>query len=598
VFFRRAHFVRAFAVLKEGVTPEQANAALQVEVERLKVAYPATNRVMGAGMMPFRDFLLSDVRKPVLILAGAVLVLLLLACANVANLALLRALGRQQEIALRGALGARRSRIAGMVVVEHAMLAVAGGALGSALSWVAMRTLGLTEFGVPAATSLAFDARVALFALGATLVCAALFAAAPLAMAVRQGDATLGGSSPSRGASRGPRMVRLTNALVTLEVALAVILVAGAALMAQTAYQLRHVDVGFRAENVLAVQFTVPASRYADRDAVVSFYDRLLEALEARPQLERAGIVANLPLAGTSWSSSFRVDGWPAERVGAEIIHRRADRAYFETVGTPLLQGRYLDATDRGDAPLAVVINETFAREHFAGEDPIGKRIVYDRVPTPESNWYTIVGVVGDQKQVSPARPARAEVFESRDQDWGRNNWVVMRAAVPPLEAVSTVRAVLREMDPLIPIATVRTLDEVKRASMAKESGVLGLLGAFGALALLLAAVGVYAVAAQGARARTKEIGIRIALGAAAGDILRLVLRRGFAAVGVGLGVGLVVTLVATRALDSLLYGVEATDPRTIAGVAVLLFVVGSVACWIPARRATRLDPVSSLRAD
>lgn len=596
VYFRRAHFVRAFALLKEGVTPEQANAALQVEVERLKLAYPATNRVMGAGLAPLREFLLRDVRKPVLILAGAVLVLLLLACANVANLALLRALGRQQEIALRGALGACRSRLAGMVMVEHAMLAAAGGAIGTALSWAALRALGLTDFGVPAATSLVFDARVALFALVATLACAALFMAAPLAMAVRQGDARLGGTS--RGASRGPRMARLTSALVTLEVALAVILVAGAALMAQTAYRLRHVDVGFRTEDMLAVQFTVPGSRYANRDAVLSFYDRLLETLEARPQVERAGTVANLPLAGTSWSSSFRVDGWPAERVGAEIIHRRADRAYFETVGTPLLQGRYLDATDRGDAPLAVVINETFAREHFEGEDPIGKRIVYDRVPTPQSNWYTIVGVVGDQKQVSPARPARAEVFESRDQDWGRNNWVVMRTAVPPLDALATVREVLREMDPLIPIATVRTLDEVKRASMAKENGVLGLLGAFGALALLLAAVGVYAVAAQGARSRTKEIGIRIALGAAAGDILQLVLRRGFAAVGVGLGVGLAVTLLATRALDSLLYGVEATDPGTIAGVAALLFVVGSVACWIPARRATRLDPVSSLRAD
>jgi predicted permease len=596
VWFRRAHFIRVVAKLAPGVSAEQANAEFQVEVARLQREYPETNRVMGAGMMPLRSFLLRDLRTPVLVLMGAVAVLLLLACANVANLAFLRALGRQHEIALRQALGASRARIASLLLVEHGLLGIVGGLLGVALSWAVVHALGFSSFGVPAATTLAFDSRVAGFATGVTVVCALLIGAAPLWLALRHGRGAL--KAGERGTSAGVRSVRLVGGLVALEVALAVLLVTGAGLMARTAYSLRNVDVGFATENVLAFQFTVPGSRYATRDAALSVYDRLLEALEARPSVVRAGTVGALPLAGTSWSSQFKAEGWPADRVGLEILHRRADRGYFEALGIPLVRGRFLEPSDRGGAPLVVVVNETFAREHFPGEDPIGERIAFDRVPNENSNWYSIVGIVGDQSQVSPAQPPRAEVFESRDQDWGRNNWVVLRTTVPPLTLVPLVRETLRELDPLIPIASIRTLDEVRSASMAREESLLGLLAAFGALALILAAIGVYAVAAQSARQRTREIGIRIALGASTADILRLVLRRGFAAVGVGLAVGLGVTLLAARALESVLYGVTATDPLTIAGVALVLFVVGSVASWIPARWATRLDPVRSLKTE
>jgi putative ABC transport system permease protein len=237
-------------------------------------------------------------------------------------------------------------------------------------------------------------------------------------------------------------------------------------------------------------------------------------------------------------------------------------------------------------------------RMHFPDEDPIGKRIAYDRVPTPTSNWYTIVGVVGDQHQVSPAQAARPEIFESRSQDWGRNNWVVVRTTQPPLSVLPSIRAALKEIDPLIPIAAVKTLADVKKESMAKEDSMLGLLTAFGALALLLAAVGVYAVAAQSARQRTREIGIRIALGAKAGDILGLVLKRGLTAVAIGLAVGLGATLLAARTLQSLLYGVQASDPSTIGAVALLLLLVSALACWVPARWATRVDPVRSLKME
>jgi predicted permease len=308
--------------------------------------------------------------------------------------------------------------------------------------------------------------------------------------------------------------------------------------------------------------------------------------------------VGNLPLDGPSWSSQFQAYGWPADRVGFEILHRRADHGYFEALGIPLVRGRHLEPTDRGEAPFVVVINETFAREHFPGEDPIGQRIAYDRAASDSSTWYEIVGIVGDQSQVSPSRPARAEVFESRSQDWGRSNWVVLRTTLPPLDVVPAVREALREMDPLIPISQVRPLREVWRSSMAREELVLALLGGFSALALLLASVGVYAVTAQSARRRTREIGIRIALGAVRGDVARLVLRQGLGAVVAGLVLGVGGALLATRALDSLLFGVTPTDPGTLASVALLLFLVGAVACWIPARWATRVDPSRSLRIE
>ncbi len=596
-FFRRAHFVRPIAKLKTGVSAEQANAQLQVEVAKLKTEYPQTNRVMGAGMMGLRPFLLKELRKPVLVLIGAVAVLLLLACANVANLAILRALGREQEVAVRSALGAGRGRLVAMLSIEHGLLAVIGGALGAFAGWGALRVLGLTGYGVPAATQVAIDARVMLFVLGVTVFCALLFGAAPVLFALRQARVADLRSS-ERGAAGGKRSARLVTGLVALEVALAVMLVAGAGLMARTAMGLRNVDVGFRSDHVLALQVTTPSARYQDRDAVLAFQDRFIEALEATPGIERAGTIGQLPLSGMSWSSQFKAEGWPAEKVGSQIVHRRADQGYFEALGVPLRRGRLLEPRDRGDAPFAVVVNETFAKRFFADEDPIGKRIAYDREPTPQSTWYEIVGVVGDQHQVTPGRVPEPEVFESRSQDWARTVWVVMRTNMEPMSVVPSVRAVLREIDPAIPIAKVRTLDEVRRTSMAREDSVLGLFTAFGGLALVLAAVGVYAVAAQSARQRTREIGIRLALGATAGDIARLVLGRGVVSVAVGLAVGLGATVAASRALESLLYGVEATDVRTIASVAVLLLGVGVIACWIPARWATRIDPVRSLKTE
>lgn len=599
VYFRRAHWLRPVARLKAGVGLEAANAELQVVVERLQTEYPETNAVMGAGLLPMRDFLVRGVRLPLYVLLGAVGLLLLLACANVANLMLVRATDRGREVAVRFALGAGRHRVARLVLVEGSVLALAGGALGLGLGWVGIRVLtGSEGVGIPGATALALDGRVVLFTLAATVLSGLLFGLVPaLRTAAGVGAHQALREGGGRG-SAGRRGRRTVNGLVALEVALAVILVVGAGLMVRTAWNLRKVDPGLRTENVLAVRFNIPSSRYPNRDQVLAFQDELETRLEGRAGIERAGMVGELPLNGTSWSSQFQAAGWPSDRVGFEILHRRADAGYFDALDIPLVRGRLFEAQDGPDAALVVVINETFAQEHFPGEDPIGQRIAYDRAADESSTWYEIVGIVGDQLQVSPAEPARAEVFENRKQDWGRSNWLVIRTRGDPAAATVVVREVLRELDPLIPLASARPLREVWHASMAQQDSLLTLLVTFGAVALLLASIGVYGVTAQAARRRTHEIGIRMALGAGGVRVLGLMLRQGLAVVGLGVGVGLVVALAATRAMGSLLYGVAPTDPATLVAVVFTLATVAGVASYLPAHRATRLDPAETLRAE
>jgi putative ABC transport system permease protein len=329
---------------------------------------------------------------------------------------------------------------------------------------------------------------------------------------------------------------------------------------------------------------------------VLSFYDQLAESLEGRSGIRRVGLVSQLPLAGTSWSSQFKAAGWPEERVGLDILHRRADAGYFEALGVPLIRGRVFNAGDLAGGPSVVLINETFAATHFPGEDPIGQRIAYDRVPDSTSNWNEIIGIVGDQQQVSPSQEVRAEAFENRNQDWGRTNWTVIRSNLTTAETLAQFRDVLGEMDPLIPIADSRTLVEVWQGSMARESFMLRLLFAFGAVALLLSAVGVYGVAAQAARRRSREIGIRMALGADTPKVIRMMLLQSLGLVGLGLVVGTVASFLLAGVLQSMLFGIAPGDPPTLVAVVLVLAGAALLASWLPARRATRLSPTVVLR--
>jgi len=598
VWFRRAHFARAIGRLAPGVTPSGADASLQVVVERLKTDYPETNRVMGAGLLPLRDFLVMDVRGPLYILLGAVALLLVLACTNVANLMLVRASDRSRDVALRVALGAGRGRVARQLLAEGALLALAGGAIGLGLGWAGIRALATRQsVGIEGATGLALDTRVILFTLAVALLSALLFGIAP-ALRTARGDVQEVLKEGGRGGSTGRTKLRTARVLVASQVAVTMLLVVGAGLMVRTFVALRRVDPGFRTDAVLAVSFTVPSARYVGRDQVLAFQDRFERSLEGRPGIERVGYVGRLPLDGQSWSSQFQAEGWPPDRVGIEIWHRRADRGYFEALDIPLLRGRLFDSGEGPGEPLTVVINRTFADQFFPGEDPIGQRIAYDRAATAQSIWYEIVGIVGDQQQVSPRQPARAEVFENRRQDWGRSDWFVIRTTGDATSATAAVRSVLAELDPLIPIASIRPLRDVWSSSMAREEFMLTLLGAFAVSALLLATVGVYGVTAQAARGRTHEIGIRIALGARTSEVLGLILRQGLAVVCVGLAIGVVAALLATRVIAGFLHGVRPTDPLTLVAVVVLLSLVAAVACFVPARRAASIDPASSLRSE
>lgn len=591
VSFRRAHYVRPIARLAAGVSRDEADAQLQVVVRQLQQEYPATNQVMGAGLMPLRDFLVRTTRQPLMILLAAAGLLLVLATVNIANLTLVRAADREGELAVRQALGAGRFRMARQLVAESLVLSLAGGVLGLAAGWAGLKLLarGL-PMGIDGATALALDHRILMVTVTTAVLVGLVAGLAPV---LRLGSAWLQGAigAGARSTTTGPGRNRAVRGLVVVQVALALLLAVGAGLTVRSVLHLRDVDPGFEPEQVVAIQFQVPAGRYPERDQVLAFQQRFADLVAARPGVESVGMVAWLPLAGTNWSGSIKGEGWVEERVGLEVLHRRADAGYFAALGIPLVRGRLFDARDHAGSPPVILVNETFVREHYPGENPIGQRIAYDRVPDSSSVWREIIGIVGDQHQVSPALPVRSEVFEHPAQDWGRGNWFVIRASLPPEVVVAAARGALREVDPQLPLAETRTLTDVWQASMARESLIARLLLAFGSVALLLATVGVYGVSAQAARRRTRELGIRMALGAAQPAVVRMMVGQSLALVLAGVLAGTAAVAGVGGALRSSLHGVTPGDPPTLLSVALVLAAAAALASWIPARRAARVPP-------
>jgi putative ABC transport system permease protein len=586
--------------MKDGVTPERANADLQSIVQQLKQQYPATNAKMGAGLTPIREWIVGDTRKPLLILLAASIVLLLIACANVGNLLLVHAISRAREMSLRFVLGASRARIIRLALTQRAMLSLLGGLIGLVLGWAGARALlALQPSGMLPVTDIPLDHRVWLFAIGLTTVSGIVFGLAPALMATRQSpaDALNAGGRSITGAGGARRWSRL---LVVGEVALASLLLVGAGLLVRSYRNVASVPAGFDSNGVLTISMGIPSSRYDSASKVISFYHQLLGRIAAQSGVASVGAVRQLPATDLSWSSSFAVKGRPVMAEGADVLHREVVGDYFGVMRVPVLAGRGFNATDVFGGPSVVLINETLAKKYFPNEDPIGKTVAYDRVPDSTSKWHTIVGVVGDERQASLVEAPRPEIFASFEQDWTRGMNIVVRAkpGVDPMSLAGGVRRTIRDMDSLLAIDKLRPMTEVHQEAMSRQRFMSVLVFVFAATGVLLAIVGVFGVLAQLVQSRTREMGLRIALGALPQQVSWLVVRNGFRLVITGVVAGVIIALMTTRVMTSLLYGVTPTDAASYLAAALMLVVLGGLAAAIPAVRASSANPAVTLRAE
>ncbi|HEX4633921.1 MAG TPA: ABC transporter permease [Gemmatimonadales bacterium] len=595
-WFRRAHWLGVVARLKPGATLEGADAEFQGVVRRLQVQYPATNRVMGADLMPLQAFLTSDVRTPLLILLGAVALLLLIACANVGNLLLVQALGRERESALRLTLGAARGRLVRQALTESLLLSACGGLAGCALAWAGTRGLAaLQPAGLVRVQGVTVDWRLVLFIFGITTASGLLFGLAPAVWRGRQAPADVlkeGG----RGGSEGTRIRRLGNGLVVAEVSLALLLTVGAGLLVKSFWNLGQVNPGFDPTNVLTVGISLPGTRYDSAAKVIGFYDALQDRVRHLPGVA-GGAAALVPsLAGVAYTTDYHIGGRPADQYGTEIAHQTVSPDYFRVMRVPLLAGRMFTEADRKGAPLVTIINEALAKREFAGQSPLGQLIADDKIPDSTTKWLTIVGVAGDEHQTDLSTPPQIEMYQPFAQSPNSYMTLVTRTTSDPEAMIPSVRRAIADLDPNVAIATLQTMEQLRSSTLTKQRFITILLLTFAVAGLLLSTVGVYGVVAQLARRRTREMGIRIALGAAAGQVQWLVVNQGLRLVAFGVMLGTVAAFGATRAMRSVLFGVSPTDPVTFVAVPAILAAAALLASWLPAARASRTDPASTLR--
>ena len=595
-WFRRAHWLGVVARLKPGATLAGADAEFQGVVRQLQVEYPAINRVMGADLMPLQAFLTADVRTPLLILLAAVALLLLIACANVGNLLLVQALGRERESALRLTLGAGRGRLVRQALTESLLLSVVGGLAGCVLGWAGTRGLAaLQPAGMLRVTGVSVDWRLLVFIFGITTASGVLFGLAPAIWRGRQSPADVlkeGG----RGGSEGTRIKRWGNGLVVGEVSLALLLTVGAGLLLKSFFNLGHVNPGFDPTNVLTVGISLPQARYDSSAKQIAFYDQLQDRVRALPGVS-GGAAALIPsLSGVAWTSDYHIGGRPADQYGTEIAHQIVSPDYFRVMRVPVLAGRTFTDADRQGAPLVTVINETLAKREFAGQNPLGQLITDDKIPDSTTKWMTIVGVVGDEHQTNLSTPPQIEMYQPFAQKPNSYMTLVTRTTSDPSDMIPAVRRAIADLDPNVAIATLNTMEQLRSSTLARQRFITILLLTFAGAGLLLSTVGVYGVIAQMARRRTREMGIRIALGAPVGRVQWLVVNHGLRLVSLGVLVGTVAALGATRVMRSLLFGVSPTDPLTFVLVPAILAAAALLASWLPAARAARTDPASTLR--
>ena len=598
---RDTNFIEVVARLKPGVSLEQARANMSAVAQRQAERYPQTNSGLGVTVVSLQEHMVGNVRPMLVVLLGAVAFVLLIACANVANLLLGRAAARQREMAIRSALGASRSRVVRLLLTESVLLAVLGGAIGLLLAgWSLDLLLSLMPADLPFVAEIGVNRTVFLFTAAVSVLTGILFGLAP-AWQVSKSDLNEGLKESGRGGSGGPRRHRIRALLVISEVALSLVLLIGAGLMIRSFARLLAVDPGFKADHVLTAFVSLPASKYSERQAQVAFFDRLLERLRNVPGVNAAGIVTNIPLYGGS-STGFDVDGRPEALPGQRPMtdYRLTSPDYFTSMGMRLVKGRAFSHHDNESAPGVVIINETLAARYFAGEDPIGKRLNLSGDPEDRRE---IVGVIADVRNYGVDAEVKPEVYvpflQSAPEYLASQTsamTIVVRSAIDPTGLAAALREQVQALDKDQPVSAIKTMERYLAESMLPRRFSMLLLGAFAGLALVLAAVGIYGVIAYTVTQRTREIGIRIALGARGGDILRLVFSNAIATTVVGVGIGLGAAFALTRLLQSLLYQVTATDPIVFATIPLLLFAVAAIATYLPARRAMKVDPITALR--
>jgi putative ABC transport system permease protein len=594
---RGVHFFKAIGRLKPGVTPAQARADLAVIAEDQARRFPDTNGGRGVALEPLQQRIVGDVRDALYMLLGSVAIVLLIACANIASLLLARASGRRREIAVRVALGAGRARLIRQLITESLLLGLLGAGAGLLVgSWAVAFILKVLPDGVPRADEITLDAGVMALAIFVSLACSLLFGLAP-ALQVSRVDAVHGLREAERGTSTARVRARTRSALVIIEVALTLVLLVSAGLLANSLIRLERVDPGFLVDPVAVITLPLPQSKYRDGKAQAAFYGRIADAIRSHREVESAAILFPSPIEGRNASGTFSIEGQTspnrADRPFASIASVSGE--YFRTLGIPLIIGRTFTDQDRDPAPAVIVVNTTLVRKYFPDTDPIGKKLKFGDT---DKDWMTIVGVVGDSRNVGVREAPAPLVY----MPYTTFPLPFMAIAVRSNAPVSTIAALARteisSADPELAIAKVEPMRDVLRESVAEPRFRTQLLVGFAALAMVLAAVGIYGLVSYSVVQRTREIGIRMALGAQARQVMGPVLRQGMQLAGAGIGLGLAGSVVAARLVAKFLFGIEPFDPFTYTLVSALLFLVTLMASFIPSRRALRVDPLTALRSE
>ncbi|MEZ5318275.1 MAG: ADOP family duplicated permease [Vicinamibacterales bacterium] len=562
IWWRQAHVVRPIGRLAPGASFAQADAELRAISADLEREHPDTNTGMVGGVTPLRTFLAGDRRATLLLFLGAVGVLQLIACANLANLMLARATGREQELAVRAALGAGRARLVRQTLVESLLLAAGGTAIGLALGVAGLQAIAAVSPADLAGVAFHLDVRMAAFAIGLCLASAMLGGLWPAWRGTRV-DPVRHIRDGARSGTAGRERLFAANAVVAFEVAMAVLLVSAAGLLVRSFDRIHRIDPGVDVSHVLTFQVHPSTGEFPNAGARAGFGINFAREIQTLPGVEVAGVGRGLPLTGYAWSSDFTIEGWGPGRFGLGVRHREEMPEYFQALRVPLVAGRMFDDRDLApDAPVPVVVNQAFVDRYFPDASPVGRRVTFDREATADSYWYPIVGVVGNERKDLPTAPV-PEIIAHLRGDVPSTLTFAVRTAVPPLSIVPQIRDVLASYDREAPLLAVRTMEQVAAEASAPARFAMTLFGAFAVAALLLAAIGVYGVANQAARARTREVGIRIALGAQGPTVVRQLMRRGAWFCGAGLAAGLAGVLAFSGLLESRLYEVDARDPAT-----------------------------------